>query len=68
MMLIEDLKKFGNVAIEVKKEVQNLSDILSGSDANEGFIDPLQSALQIIHDFESELSSCYSKCNWKSYC
>ena len=59
-LIIDDVnrrfKKFGNVAIEVKKEVQNLSDILSGSDANEGFIDPLQSALQIIHDFESELS------------
>ena len=59
-LIIDDVnrrfKKFGNVAIEVKKEVQNLSDILSGSDANEGFIDPLQSSLQIIHDFESELS------------
>jgi hypothetical protein len=45
----------GNVKDTVE-ETQKLSDILSGADANEGFIEPLESSLQIIHDFEHELS------------
>ena len=45
----------GNVK-ETVEETQKLSDILSGADANEGFVEPLESALQIIHDFEHELS------------
>ena len=45
----------GNVKDTVE-ETQKLSDILSGADANEGFVEPLESALQIIHDFEHELS------------
>jgi len=45
----------GNVK-DTTEEAQKLSDILSGADANDGFVDPLESALQIIHDFEHELS------------
>ena len=45
----------GNVKDTVE-ETQKLSDILSGADANEGFVEPLESSLQIIHDFEHELS------------
>jgi hypothetical protein len=45
----------GNVK-ETVEETQKLSDILSGADANDGFVEPLESALQIIHDFEHELS------------
>ncbi len=45
----------GNVKNTVE-ETQKLSDILSGADANEGFVEPLESSLQIIHDFEHELS------------
>ena len=41
---------------ETAEEAQKISDILSGADANEGFVEPLESALQIIHDFEHELS------------
>ena len=36
--------------------MQSLSDVMNGADANEGFVEPLESALQIIHDFEHELS------------
>ncbi len=39
-----------NEAYKVQK------DILGGADANDGFVEPLESALQIIHDFEHELS------------
>ena len=45
----------GNVKDTVE-ETQKLSDILSGADANEGVVEPLEWALQIIHDFEHELS------------
>ena len=45
----------GNVK-DTTEEAQKLSDILSGADANDGFVEPLESALQIIHDFEHELS------------
>jgi len=41
---------------ETAEEAQKISDILSGADANEGFVEPLESALQIIHDFQHELS------------
>jgi len=41
---------------ETAEEAQRLSDILSAVDANEGFVEPMESALQIIHDFEHELS------------
>ena len=41
---------------DTTEEAQKLSDILSGADANDGFVEPLESALQIIHDFEHELS------------
>jgi len=41
---------------ETADEAQRLSDILSAVDANEGFVEPMESALQIIHDFEHELS------------
>ena len=54
--LIERIKKFTGATKEATEETQKLSDILSGADANEGFIEPLESALQIIHDFEHELS------------
>nr|BAR20374.1 tape measure protein [uncultured Mediterranean phage uvMED]BAR38429.1 tape measure protein [uncultured Mediterranean phage uvMED] len=39
-----------NEAFRVQK------DILTGADANDGFVEPVESALQIIHDFEHELS------------
>ena len=39
-----------NEAYKVQK------DILGGADANDGFVEPVESALQIIHDFEHELS------------
>jgi len=45
----------GNVK-ETTEEALKLSDVLSGADANDGFVEPLESALQIIHDFEHELS------------
>ena len=45
----------GNVK-DTTEEAQKLSDVLSGADANDGFVEPLESALQIIHDFEHELS------------
>ena len=45
----------GNVK-ETTEEAQSLSDILSGADANEGFVEPLESSLQILRDFEHELS------------
>ena len=41
---------------DTTEEAQKLSDVLSGADANDGFVKPLESALQIIHDFEHELS------------
>ena len=41
---------------DTTEEAQKLSDVLSGADANDGFVEPLESALQIIHDFEHELS------------
>jgi hypothetical protein len=54
--LIERIKAFTGATKETTEEIQKLSDILSGADANDGFVDPLESALQIIHDFEHELS------------
>ena len=54
--LIERIKKFTGATKETTEEAQKLSDILKGADANEGFVEPLESALQIIHDFEHELS------------
>ncbi len=54
--LIERIKKFTGATKETTEEVQKLSDILKGADANDGFVEPLESALQIIHDFEHELS------------
>ena len=51
--LIKDLNITG---VARNAEVQRLSDVLSGADANDGFVEPLESALQIIHDFEHELS------------
>jgi len=39
-----------NEAYKVQK------DILGGADANDGFVEPVESASQIIHDFEHELS------------
>ena len=54
--LVERIKKFTGATKETTEEVQKLSDILKGADANEGFVEPLESALQIIHDFEHELS------------
>ena len=54
--LIERIKAFTGATKETTEEVQKLSDVLSGADANDGFIEPLESALQIIHDFEHELS------------
>jgi hypothetical protein len=50
------IEKLAGVTKKAKEEAQSLSDILSGADANEGFVEPLESALQIIHDFEHELS------------
>ena len=41
---------------ETAEEAQKISDILSGADANEGFVEPLEEALLIIHDFQHELS------------
>ena len=59
-LIVDDInrriKKLAGVTKEAKEEMQSLSDILSGADANEGFVEPLESALQIIHDFEHELS------------
>ena len=54
--LIERIKAFTGATKETTEEVQKLSDILSGADANDGFVEPLESSLQIIHDFEHELS------------
>ena len=54
--LIERIKTFTGATKEAVEEVQKLSDVLSGADANDGFVEPLESALQIIHDFEHELS------------
>ena len=54
--LIERVKKFRNSTKEAKEEVQSLSDILSGADANEGFVEPLESSLQIIREIEHDLS------------
>jgi|TARA_B100000287_G_scaffold311686_1_gene294955 hypothetical protein len=54
--LIERIKKFTGGTKEAVEEVQTLKDVLSGADANEGFVEPLESSLQIIHDFEHELS------------
>ena len=50
------IKKLAGVTKEAKEEMQSLSDVINGADANEGFVEPLESALQIIHDFEHELS------------
>jgi hypothetical protein len=41
---------------EVKKEMITLRDILSSADANSGFVEPLEEAFVIVHDFEHELS------------
>ena len=59
-LIVDDVNRrirelLGNVK-DTTEEAQKLSDILSGADANDGFVDPLESALQIIHDFEHELS------------
>jgi hypothetical protein len=54
--LIARIKEFTGGTKEATEEVQKLSDVLSGADANDGFVEPLESALQIIHDFEHELS------------
>ena len=54
--LIERVKKFSGATKEAKEEVQSLSDILSGADANEGFVEPLESSLQIIREIEHDLS------------
>ena len=54
--LIARIKEFIGGTKEATEEVQRLSDVLSGADANDGFVEPLESALQIIHDFEHELS------------
>ena len=54
--LVARIKKFSGVTKEAKEEMQSLSDVMNGADANEGFVEPLESALQIIHDFEHELS------------
>ena len=54
--LIARIKEFIGGTKEATEEVQKLSDVLSGADANDGFVEPLESALQIIHDFEHELS------------
>jgi len=54
--LIERIKAFTGATKETTEEIQKLSDVLSGADANDGFVEPLESALQIIHDFEHELS------------
>ena len=54
--LIERIKKFTGGTKEAVEQVQTLKDVLSGADANEGFVEPLESSLQIIHDFEHELS------------
>ena len=50
------IKELTGSVKETVEEAQKLSDILSGADANDGFVEPLESALQIIHDFEHELS------------
>ena len=50
------IEKLAGVTKEAKEEMQSLSDVINGADANEGFVEPLESALQIIHDFEHELS------------
>ena len=50
------IEKLAGVTKEAKEEMQSLSDVMNGADANEGFVEPLESALQIIHDFEHELS------------
>ena len=59
-LIIDDInrrfQKLAGVTKEVKEEMQSLSDVMNGADANEGFVEPLESALQIIHDFEHELS------------
>ena len=59
-LIVNDVNRrfeiFSGTVKEVKKEVQSLSDVMNGADANDGFVEPLESALQIIHDFESELS------------
>ena len=55
----EEIRAYGFydvVTPDYNSTIQKLSDILSGADANDGFEDPLESALQIIHDFEHELS------------
>ena len=59
-LIIDDInrrfQKLSGVTKEAKEEAQSLSDVMNGADANEGFVEPLESALQIIHDFEHELS------------
>jgi len=50
------LEKLLGTTKEVSKEMITLGDILSGEDANSGFVEPLEEALVIVHDFEHELS------------
>ena len=55
--IIDLFKKLTGATKEVKEEMQSFNDLVSGADANEGHIlEKLESSLQIIHDFEHELS------------
>ena len=59
-LIIDDINrrinKLTGVTKEAKEEMQSFYDVVNGEEANMGFVEPLESALQIIHDFEHELS------------
>ena len=50
------IEKLAGVTKEAKEEMQSLSDVMNGADANEGFVEPLESSLQIIREIEHDLS------------
>jgi len=55
--IINLFKKLTGATKEAKEEMQSFNDIVGGADANEGhMLEKLESSLQIIHDFEHELS------------
>jgi len=54
--IIDMFKKFTGATQEAKKEMQSFNDLIDGADNNEGFVDALEEAFVIVHDFEHELS------------
>jgi hypothetical protein len=59
-LIIDDINrrinKLAGVTKEVKEEMQSFYDLVNSEEANMGFVETLESSLQIIHDFEHELS------------